>query len=112
MGKVIVTGGRNYKNKQFLFEKLDELNANFIIEGGANGADALAREYVTEKRLQGKTYYADWDTYGRSAGPIRNKEMLESNKDAIVVVFPGGAGTRNCHNLAIKLGMKVVDFSS
>ncbi len=46
-----------------------------IVSGGANGADALAERYAKEKNYQLKVFPAKWDTYGRQAGYIRNKEM-------------------------------------
>lgn len=35
---------------------------------------------------------ADWDTYGKGAGPIRNKEMARLGAD-LCIAFNGGSGT-------------------
>jgi hypothetical protein len=40
-------------------------------------------------------YKAKWDKYGKSAGPIRNKKMLDEGKPDLVFAFPGGPGTNN-----------------
>jgi len=40
-----------------------------------------------------RPYPADWETYGRAAGPIRNQKMLDSEQINLCVAFPGGAGT-------------------
>jgi hypothetical protein len=53
------------------------------------GTKGLARN--TERWIKG--HPADWDKYGKLAGPIRNREMLEQNNPELVVAFPGGNGT-------------------
>ena len=40
-------------------------------------------------------FKADWDKFGRAAGPIRNAQMLREGKPDLVVAFPGGRGTAN-----------------
>lgn len=106
--KIIVTGGRHYQNENKLTETLDELKPSTIIQGGATGADLLARTYALKNNIQTKTYHADWTKHGRAAGPIRNREMLQENLDATVIAFEGGNGTRNCVKTAQLLGMRII----
>lgn len=107
--KIIVTGGRLYNNKANLFKTLDTFKPTMIIQGGADGADLLAVSYAKEKRIPCKTYKAEWELHGLSAGPKRNKLMLTENKDATVVAFKGGKGTKNCVETAKKLGIPVYE---
>lgn len=98
--KILVCGGRHFKDKDFVFSELDKLhekhNITSVIEGGAHGADDLARQWALSKCLEVKTYKADWERYGESAKPIRDELMLEQNPDIeLVVGFPGGKGTAN-----------------
>ena len=51
---------------------------------------------------------ADWNSYGKAAGPIRNKQMLDEGKPDVVIAFPGGTGTANMIMQATKAGVKVV----
>ena len=51
---------------------------------------------------------ADWKQYGRGAGPIRNREMLQYSEPDIVVAFPGGAGTADMIRAARTAGYPVV----
>jgi 3-keto-L-gulonate-6-phosphate decarboxylase len=106
--KIIVTGGRDYQDLNKLTKVLDDLKPTMVIQGGASGADSLAKIYALNHSIESKTYMADWKTHGRAAGPIRNRKMLEENSDATVVAFPGGAGTRNCVMTAKELGMKII----
>ena len=49
----------------------------------------------TRARMPVSDLYAQWTKYGKSAGPIRNAEMLRFGKPQLVVAFPGGDGTEN-----------------
>lgn len=97
--KVLVCGGRDYSDRETLFSVLDIAHAaNPIIEimhGCAAGADALANDWACARSVRVRKFPADWDTHGKAAGPIRNREMLDRGKPHMVIAFPGGAGTRN-----------------
>ena len=48
-----------------------------IISGMASGADSLAVQFANNYSLKLVEFPADWDTYGRRAGYIRNRAMHE-----------------------------------
>lgn len=78
------------------------------MQGGAKGVDTFAREWaVTYPAIKRWVAKADWDRYGKSAGPIRNKRMLDWGPD-LVVAFPGGKGTANMIKQAEDAGVKVI----
>lgn len=54
-----------------------------LITGGAEGVDSLAEEWAQNMNVWSVVYPADWKKYGRSAGPIRNQEMLESENPTL-----------------------------
>ena len=64
-----------------------------IVQGGASGADAMARRWADEHGYDSVTYEADWRNEGRAAGPRRNTRMLDGECVSMVVAFPGGSGT-------------------
>lgn len=112
--KVLVCGGRDFDNRAFVWSKLDALHAErkftALMQGGARGADALAAEWGrTKSGIQRYACKADWEKYGRAAGPIRNKRMLEWKPD-LVVAFPGGSGTANMVKLATDAGVEVISY--
>lgn len=109
MNKVIITGGRDYSDYVMFEEVMNVINPSIIVQGGATGADQLAREWADIKELECITYDADWNKNGKAAGPIRNRQMLKDNPDAIVIAFPGGKGTANCIKEAIALNMIVLE---
>jgi len=90
--RVLVCGARDYDDKSLLFSTLDDLAASHdfevVIEGGARGADTLAREWAELRNIPIEEYRANWKEYGRAAGPIRNKQMLNEGHPDMVVAFP------------------------
>ena len=95
--KILVTGGRDYADYEYLSGVLDGIHSltgiDMIIEGGARGADSLARKWAITNYIPFKTYEADWKKYGKSAGHKRNRRMLDDSKADMVVAFSGGVGT-------------------
>ena len=96
--RVLVCGGRNYVDRQALYQALDELHRlrkfELLIAGGARGADTLAEEWARDRNISSEIYHADWQL-GRKAGPIRNQRMLDEGGPQLVIAFPGGRGTED-----------------
>jgi len=105
--RVVVCGGRDYDNRDLVFLVLAVLQPQVVIEGGASGADALARAWTKEVGNRLITIEADWETHGKAAGPIRNGWMLDRAPD-LVLAFPGGKGTENCIAQARARGIPVL----
>lgn len=108
MTDIIVTGGRDYSDWNTLQDVFDILEPFRIIQGGASGADRMAKEYGEFNNIPVVQVDADWNTHGKAAGPIRNREMLERYPAAIVIAFPGGKGTENCVKTAVGMNRIVL----
>lgn len=94
--KVLVCGGRDFADRGLVFAALDAIAAKgpvHIIQGGAEGADGLAREWAQSRYVTLTTYHANWRKHGKGAGPIRNAVMLRESVPHVVIAFPGGRGT-------------------
>lgn len=104
--KILVCGGRDYSDRQKLNKTLDDIikfykNKSYcIIQGGAKGADSLAKDYAFENGIPCLTIDAQWHFYGQKAGSLRNKWMLQFGVPDILVAFKGGFGTKNMIDLA------------
>jgi len=83
-----------------------------LIEGGATGVDSAAADFATVNFCKLEVFPADWKKHGRSAGYIRNKQMLFEGKPDLVVAFPGGKGTAMMVDLANGAGIKVIDMGA
>lgn len=51
---------------------------------------------------------ADWRRHGRGAGPIRNRMMFKKHEPDFILAYPGGNGTADMCDIAIKAGVPVV----
>jgi hypothetical protein len=109
--KVIVCGGRNYKDANHVFLSLDAIHAEtpvaVVVHGGATGADELAGLWAVSRKVPEQRFPADWNKYGNAAGPIRNREMLKQQPD-LVVAFPGGRWTADMVRIALRANVRVV----
>lgn len=106
-----------------------------VIEGGAHGADRAAHDWVFFCPLHGEVvdlatydpmtyqdkpsgmpvahirYDADWNQYGKAAGPIRNRVMLKEGKPDLVHAFhddlANSKGTKDMVTITKDAGVKV-----
>jgi len=112
MKKILICGGRDYEDYGRLEDELNLLwraeGEYTIIHGCARGADSLAGQYAKQYNNPVEEYPADWDKYGRRAGPLRNIQMLEEGKPDLVVAFPGGRGTAHMIKIAQDAGVEVI----
>lgn len=93
--RVLIAGCRTFNNyavaKQYINYCISNIRKDYsltIISGGADGADKLGERYAEENGFEIEYYLPDWKKYGRSAGPRRNKEMVE-RADYIICFWDG-----------------------
>ena len=108
--KVIIAGCRDFNNYNLLKSTCDNILKNQekieIVSGTARGADQLGEQYAQEKGLEIKKFPADWETYGKRAGFLRNAQMA-MYADALIAFWDGQSkGTMNMIELAKKHGLK------
>lgn len=110
--KTIVAGTRNITEYNLLCEAMNRVDWEIseIVSGGSKGVDSLGEQWAKDNQISIKRFPADWDTYGRAAGPIRNAQMAKY-ADALIAVWDGKSpGTSNMINEAKELGLRVVVF--
>lgn len=112
--KVLVCGSRHYSDRQRVEAELCALEVEHgmltIIEGGATGADRLARSWAADTGHALETCPADWATHGKAAGPIRNQRMLDVHKPDLVLAFAGGRGTADMVRRARRAGVRICEI--
>lgn len=111
--RLLVCGGRDYTDAKALHARLDALvkergRVSVLIHGAARGADSLASTWAEANGIPTLPFPADWSTYGKSAGAIRNSQMLTEGQPDLVVAFPGGAGTANMVRQARDARVRVI----
>lgn len=90
----IFAGSRDWTDRQAIRRDLETLTEDsLVIEGGARGADRIAREEAEKLGLHVVTVRALWDFYGRGAGYRRNEAMARLGPDCLYAYSLGTAGT-------------------
>ena len=132
--RVLVCGDRNWTDQRIVGTILEgllrEAELSFghlvIIEGCARGADSFAHHFFDGPcelpdgrsgshaghiNVKHEHYPADWEQYGKSAGPIRNRQMLKEGRPQIVFAFHDdldhSKGTKDMVTVAKKAGKPV-----
>jgi hypothetical protein len=109
--RVLVCGGRDFYDWRLvcltLYEVFKGKTENVILEGGAAGADSLARQFAIYEDIPFEEYPADWKKLGYQAGILRNLYMLEKGKPDLVIAFPGGKGTAHMVKIAKEANVEV-----
>lgn len=81
--------------------------ATEIVSGTAPGVDSAGERWAKANDIPVKRFPADWERYGKSAGPRRNAEMADY-ADAALLFWDGKSpGTRNMFELMVKRGKPV-----
>lgn len=93
-------------------------SVQLLLHGGARGADQAIDQAAQQLGWPVLSLPADWQRFGRAAGPIRNRLLLEqalgkaealNSPDQLVSVlvmaFPGGAGTASLVQQARRLAL-------
>lgn len=112
--KVIIAGTRDFDDYGLLCRhtdyKLSEKRKTrriVIVSGAARGADVLGEQYARERGYKVERYPANWEKYGKAAGPIRN-DLMARNADALIAYWDGKSpGTWNMIETARNYGLKV-----
>ena len=115
--RIIIAGGRKFNDYEMLkrtmlkfIRKLHDhidFNKIEIISGNANGTDKLGEKFAREYNYNLSVMPAQWDLHGKSAGYVRNNEMLVYAKEAdysVLVAFWDGKskGTKDMIDISRK----------
>ncbi|SRR6266404_2987666 len=111
--KVIVAGSRGIHDYEFVAQAIrcSGFDITEIVSGTAAGVDRLGERWARENNIPISRFPANWDTHGKAAGPIRNREMAEY-ANALVAVHNGVShGTAHMIKTAKELGLLVMVFT-
>ena len=112
--RVIVAGCRSYRNydeaRVFLeqcFKNISCKEEIVLVSGQCQGADELGERFAKEKGWLIEKHPAMWKKYGRAAGPIRNREMVNTC-DVVICFWDGKSkGTGSLIRYAKNMGKPV-----
>ena len=107
--KLAIVGSRSLDMYETVKNAVDSLSTEVteIVSGGARGVDSFAERYAWEHSIPTVIFKPDWAKYGKRAGFIRNKDIVE-RADFVLAVWDGESrGTLDSINHARKLGKPV-----
>lgn len=116
--KLIIAGSRDL-SEEMIYAELVQLRisdhpivqATEIVSGCARGADTAGELYADFYGIPVTKFPADWDTHGKAAGPIRNKQMGQYADCAIIFMKKGGTpGSKNMKDHMHRMKKKVWVF--
>ena len=110
--KILVCGDRYWKDEFTIADTLLGIigPGDTLIHGGAKGADTIAGNVVSRLGYSVTVFKAQWDKYGKGAGPVRNQQMIDQNPDLVIAFHSDLAeskGTADTVRRANKAGIKV-----
>ena len=116
--RLLICGDRNWIDGEFIRNILLDIgpeNIEVVIEGGARGADTLARKAAQSLEIKVEEYPADWEFFGKPAGHIRNIQMLLEGRPTDVLAFhddfENSKGTKDMIQRARKAGLTTTIIS-
>jgi len=108
--KIAIIGSRGFNDYDKLKANLEFYidKATLLISGGAKGADSLGERWAKENEIPTQIFYPDWDKHGKSAGYIRNKDIV-ANADLIIAFWDGvSKGTKHSIDIALESNKKLL----
>lgn len=109
--KVVIGGCREFEDYAVFCESVDIFLSELkkrgticILSGTCRGVDKMGERYAAERGYTVQRYPAEWGKYGRSAGPRRNREMVD-DADFVIAFWDGeSAGTRSLVEYTKRVG--------
>jgi hypothetical protein len=112
MHQVIIAGDRDYLDRDHIKAEMNalwkEIGPFEVISGCARGVDTVSGNLAMDAGIPVHSYPAEWDKYGKGAGPVRNRQMLNHPATHLLAFLsPHSRGTINMVNQADRAGIEV-----
>jgi hypothetical protein len=116
--RLAIVGSRDYTDWRWFQARVDSYLKEFhenhkpteIISGGARGVDAMAKRYAEQHGIEYVEFPANWAQFGRSAGPIRNGQIVKRATHMLALPSRAGRGTQNAINQALEAKLHVRSY--
>ena len=113
--KVIIAGSREITGysvvNYFIRETLKEnkFRIGQVVCGEARGVDTVGKDYAFRNLISVKSFPANWEKYGKSAGYRRNEEMAKYASHLILIWDGKSKGSGHMKDLAIKYKLQIYE---
>jgi len=113
--KLAIVGSRNMSDENLFNIGINKAIESWgcvscVISGGARGADTLGEEWACEQGIPAKIFKPNWKKYGKSAGILRNSDIIAESTHILAFPSHSGKGTQNSISRAQKQNKPVLIF--
>lgn len=113
--RIMITGTRHFKNRDAVARLLRcfDPQIDVIVGDCPTGVDFVVRSVCAELGLHCLAYEADFRKHGDAAGPIRNKQMVQTGPDLCLAFFgrtDRNKGTTNAYQQAVAAGIPALEI--
>jgi hypothetical protein len=107
--KVIIAGSRTINNIELVEKAIKESGFEIteVVCGCCEGVDTQGELWALKNGIPVKQFPADWKKFGKSAGPLRNKEMVNYGEALLAIHANNSKGTRHIIDYAKRKGIPV-----
>ena len=99
--------GYHYDREHAEKHNLNHMRA--VVSGNARGIDRSGEDFAQFYGVPYEIFAANWERYGRAAGPIRNKQMADI-ADTLILIWDGkSTGSGSMKSIMLGLGKPVYE---
>jgi hypothetical protein len=106
--KVAIVGTRDFTDNQKIFDTFvkvtEDLHITEIVSGGARGVDTAAVYVASCLGVPVREFKANWRRFGKSAGILRNTEIVDYSDKVVAFLSRSSMGTFDTIRKATKAG--------
>lgn len=104
MKHVLVSGSRDFPDEELVRQTMRTFlrRGDVLIHGGARGVDSWCGQEAKKLGVEVSVYLAEWDRYGKRAGVMRNRAMLDHHhflEGFVTLIFWDGQSKGTKHML-------------
>lgn len=115
--RIIVAGSRTIQSDRVVEQRISRVlegkpqsTVPVFVTGDAKGVDQSAQVFADTFNFEHRLFEAEWETYGKAAGPKRNREMADF-ADTLIAIWDGSSrGTESMIEEALKAGLEIHIF--
>lgn len=107
--KIAIVGSRSFDSYDEIESHLEQYKgqATLVISGGAKGVDTFGERWAIKNSIPTLIFKPDWDKHGKSAGYLRNKDIV-ANADLVIAFWDGTSkGTKHSIDIAKTSGKEL-----
>lgn len=107
--RILITGSRDWINAIAIEHALRQhsIAGAILVHGDCRGADKIGKKVWNSLGLKDEPHPANWTKYGPAAGPIRNREMINSGIDLCLAFIKNfSTGSTMCAEAAHAKGIR------